>query len=179
MGSVLGRVVATGTRTPRGPDTFHRIAVARGCLTEGAAIEVELPRNLTCAGCDGGGCDACDRSGAITIRGRGDPPDLVPVNLPAGDRDAPFVIRIPEYGGLPAPGSEMPRGHLFLRVEPSSQMDPSVRLVEPRGEMSRVASGVRPASKIPAARRKFVAVGAGVAVAIVIAVTILTLLWRP
>jgi len=179
MTSVLGRVTAVSTRVPRGPDAYHRITVARGCLTEGAAIEVELPRNLTCSACEGGGCDACDRSGAITIRGRADPPDLVPVNLPAGERDKPFIIRIPEYGGLPAPGSGLARGHLMLRIEPSSQMDPSVRVVEPRGEMSRVASGVRPASRIPAARRKFVAVGAGVAVAIVIAVTLLTLLWRP
>ena len=181
MGKVLGRVITGEHGAPRGPDACHRIRVPRGWLTEGATIEVVLPRNLTCARCDGGGCDACDRSGAITVRGRDDPPDLVPVNLPAGERNTPFLIRVPEYGGLPAEGTTMTRGLLLLRVEPSSHVDPGVRLFQSREAMARLESGVRPVDK--AGRKKFVTVRAGLALGLVIAVSVasvlLTLLWRP
>jgi len=183
MGKVLGRVITGEHGAPRAPDACHRVRVPRGWLTEGATIEVVLPRNLTCARCEGGGCDACDRSGAITVRGRADPPDLVPVNLPAGERNTPFVIRIPDHGGLPAEGSTLARGHLLLRVEPSSQVDPSVRLFQSREAMARLESGVRPVDK--AGRGKLVTVRPGVALGIVIAVvvvvaaTLLTVLWRP
>lgn len=90
-------------------------------------IELELPRNLVCATCDGGGCDSCERSGAVTLRGRGEPADLLRVTLP-GEQSEAFVIRLPERGGLPPLGSGLPRGHLLLRVEPSAQADASVSL---------------------------------------------------
>ena len=90
-------------------------------------VELELPRNLVCATCDGGGCDSCERSGAVTLRGRGEPADLLRVTLP-GEQSEAFVIRLPERGGLPPLGSGLPRGHLLLRVEPSAQADASVAL---------------------------------------------------
>ncbi len=127
MPEVLGRVV-TDLGSPRGPDALHRVRVESAWVERGVTIEVELPRNLTCAACDGGGCDTCERSGAITVRGRQDPVDLVEVALPAGQMDVPFVIRIPEHGGLPPAGSDLPRGHLLLRVEPSTESDPTVAL---------------------------------------------------
>src|SRR5688500_4767935 len=107
MGQVLGRVTGGGTNTPRGPDVSHRIRVPGAWLGEGVLIEVELPRHLRCAACDGGGCDTCERSGALTVRGRGEPAEIVEVRLPQRGPDSatdsrPLVIRIPEFGGLPA-----------------------------------------------------------------------------
>jgi hypothetical protein len=99
--------------------------VPREWLEQGAVIEFELPRHLTCRACEGGGCDICDRSGAVTLRGRGEPPDLVEVTLPPRPHDESFMIRIPARGGLAKPESGLPRGQLFLRVEPSDTSDPS------------------------------------------------------
>ena len=61
----------------------------------------------------------------MTLRGRGEPPDLVEVTLPARTRDESFVIRIPERGGLAGQQSGLPRGQLFLRIEPAVGSDPS------------------------------------------------------
>jgi hypothetical protein len=127
MAEVLGRVVPGDLERPRGPDANHRVRVPRTWLERGAVVELELPRNLVCAVCDGGGCDACERSGAVTLRGRGEPADLLQVTLP-GAHAEPFVIRLPERGGLPPLGSGLPRGHLLLRVEPSAQADANVSL---------------------------------------------------
>jgi hypothetical protein len=108
-------------------------------------VEFELPRHLTCAACEGGGCDPCERSGAVTLRGRGDPIELVELSLPKGDRDEPFVIRLPERGGMPPAGSDLPRGHLLLRVEPceESQASPTLRRTKP---------SFKPRPKIPSLR---------------------------
>jgi hypothetical protein len=144
---------------PRGPDVLHRIHVERGWLERGAVVEFELPRNVTCAACDGGGCDACDRAGAFSLRGRGEPAELVQVTLPAqpaaeqppssGRRG--LVLRIPEKGGLPPTGSDLPRGLLLLRVIPAQSADPGVtraRRVEPERAaaalVGRGAAGRRP-----------------------------------
>jgi hypothetical protein len=118
---------------PRGPDVLHRVRVLRDWLKSGDAIELELPRNLTCAACHGGGCDSCDRSGAITLRGRHEPPEIVQLTLPGlGDGDSetgadrPLTLRIPEQGGLPVEGSKLPRGLLLLTVVPADTADQGV-----------------------------------------------------
>jgi hypothetical protein len=61
----------------------------------------------------------------VTLRGRGEPPDLVEVTLPARPESDSFVIRIPEHGGLASAESGLPRGQLFLRIEASEGSDPS------------------------------------------------------
>jgi hypothetical protein len=135
MGQVLGRVTGADPKAPRGPDAFHRIHVPRAWLEEGLLIEVELPRHLRCANCDGGGCDTCERSGALTVRERGEPPEIVEVRLPqsAGSLTSAaraMVIRIPEFGGLPRPEQRAPRGNLLLAVDAAPQADASVRLLD-------------------------------------------------
>ncbi|MDC0678575.1 hypothetical protein [Sorangium atrum] len=40
------------------------IAVPAAWARDGADIEVAVPARVTCARCDGGGCDSCARSGA-------------------------------------------------------------------------------------------------------------------
>ncbi len=129
---VLGKVTQA-TDGPRGPDVEHRIQVAREWLEEGASIEFELPRNLSCAVCGGGGCDACDRAGAISTRGRRELPELVQVKLPVRNDEGPpssgprsLVIRVPAHGGLAAEGSDLPRGNLLLRIKVADEADPGI-----------------------------------------------------
>lgn len=121
-GKALARV-ALSTDRPRGPDAQLAVTVPESFFLEGATIEVEVPRNLSCATCSGGGCDACGRSGAVSVRGRNDPMEKVEVTLPkpAGSESAAsapraVVLRIPEHGGLAAAESNLPRGNLLLTV---------------------------------------------------------------
>jgi hypothetical protein len=145
--------------------------VPRDWLERGATIEFELPRHLTCAACDGGGCDACHRSGAVTLRSRNEPSDLVQVSLPQGVRDEAFLIRIPERGGLPLADSILPRGLLFLRVEPTdADASTSVAI------RSRVSEVVPP----PVSSTKPVELTGfprGAALAAVLAISILLIVW--
>ena len=48
---------------------------------EGASIELTVPTRLTCARCDGGGCDGCERSGALRAPADEDRRRVI-VNLP-------------------------------------------------------------------------------------------------
>lgn len=137
MAKVLGRVTGA-IDVPRGPDALYRVHVPGEWLGEGATLELELPRNLTCASCDGGGCDACDRSGAITLRERKAPAEIVRVTLPRPvETGAPpssnkrgLVVRIPERGGSPPGESLLPRGNLLLAVLEGDEPGPGVRRVE-------------------------------------------------
>jgi hypothetical protein len=131
---VLARVTSRAVEGPRGPDVLHRVKVRREWLSVGEVIELELPRNLACAACGGGGCDACGRSGAITLRKRDEPAEVVEITLPARSGDhlpdsRGITLRIPEQGGLPEHGSDLPRGVLLLTVVPSPEPDPSIRLL--------------------------------------------------
>ncbi|MEO7035776.1 MAG: hypothetical protein ABI548_17725 [Polyangiaceae bacterium] len=139
MSEVLARVTTRTLDTPRGPDVLHRIRVPRAWLESGEMVEFELPRNLSCAACDGGGCDLCERSGAITLRGREELPEILHVTLPARQPEVDgatrsVLIRIPEQGGLPPADTEiLPRGLLLLRVEPAEVADPGVSRIAPPG----------------------------------------------
>lgn len=122
---------------PRGPDVIHRIHIAAEWLDEGALIEFELPRNLKCAACEGGGCDACGRSGAVSVRGRKELGEVLQVTLPKRDESSlestasgrTLVIRIPERGGM-ADSPALPRGLLLLSVVPADASDPGVQRIE-------------------------------------------------
>lgn len=132
LGKVTGAV-----DVPRGPDVIHRIRVAAEWLEEGALIEFELPRNMKCAACEGGGCDACERSGAISVRGRKELVEIVRVTLPKqgeGNLESTasgrsIVLRIPERGGF-SDSPELPRGLLLLSVLPADEPDPGVARIK-------------------------------------------------
>ena len=134
---------------------LHRVKVRREWLAVGEVVELELPRNLACAACGGGGCDTCGRSGAITLRQRDEPAEVVEVTLPARKSDdlpdsRGVTLRIPEQGGLPEPGSELPRGVLLLTVVPSPEPDPSIKLL--RGVPSkRPPASIVDSDEMPAA----------------------------
>ena len=121
---------------PRGPDVLHRVRVPASWLDEGATLDIDLPRNLACAKCSGGGCDACGRSGAVTLRGRREPAEIVRVTLPSRGDSAELtksgrgvVLRIPERGGA-AESEALPRGLLMLTVLAAEEPDAGVTRAE-------------------------------------------------
>lgn len=125
----LARVVHDEALTgPRGPDGRHEIVVPGGWLKEGAWIEVPLPRLLNCAACDGGGCDRCDRSGAVTTRPRKSPDEVVEIQLPC---TGPAILRLPRRGGLPSSAEEgLGRGVLLLAVRIGAAPSEGLRKLE-------------------------------------------------
>jgi hypothetical protein len=82
----------------------------------------------------GGGCDRCARSGAITLRGRREPAEIITVPLPKREaeeleREPVVVLRVPDQGGFPEPGLELPRGLLLLSIAAASKTDAGVNRV--------------------------------------------------
>jgi len=132
---VLGKV--TGDHPdPGGPDVLLDIFVERRWLCEGRTIEVDVPRHLICAACAGGGCNVCGQSGAITMRERAEPPEVLRVTLPRHDFESDSVpesqrsisLRIQGRGGLPASGVwPSQRGRLLLRIRISGTVSDCVR----------------------------------------------------
>jgi len=138
---------------------MHRIRIPRAWLTDGAVVEFEVPRNVMCAACEGGGCDKCERAGAFSLRARQEKAEVVRVTLPQRAFDEPpssgpkgFLVRIPEKGGLPPEGSRLPRGLLLLRIEPADKPDAGVRLEGAR-KPEALPEEAAPA-RLPAPRRR-------------------------
>jgi hypothetical protein len=175
LAKVLGKVTTGAHPVQRGPDVTHRVRVPRPWLERGEPIELELPRNLACAACRGGGCDTCGRSGAVTMRGRNEPPEIVQVTLPEwsspeGEPTSSVTLRIPEQGGLPAEGSRLPRGLLLLTVIPDEQPDSGVRRAT--ASLAPPPQTV-PAPPVPIRRSNRLVVAVAVAVVLFVALLIL------
>ncbi len=140
MGEVLGKLKSRSLNETRGPDVLHSIRVPVEWLEQGETIEVDLPRNLACANCEGGGCDQCERAGAVSLRERDAPPETLKVSLPSRSSETvrqPLLLRIPERGGFSRSEQE-PRGLLMLRVNGAPEPDDGIRLVDvatPRREL--------------------------------------------
>jgi hypothetical protein len=158
----LGRVTG-GLDQPRGPDVAHRVRVPSSWLDDGATIELALPRNLACASCEGGGCDACARAGAVTLRGRDEPAEIVRVTLPKRGDSAELtasgrgvVLRIPERGGVSRHDGSV-RGLLMLSVLTGDQADPGLVRIdathasepETETELTRDRGSLRPDAARP------------------------------
>ncbi len=165
MGQVLGKVTKA-VDVERGPDVLHRISVPAGWLSEGATIDVELPRHLSCARCEGGGCDSCQRSGALTLRERDELPGVVSVTLPVSVEAGDIVLRIPEAGGLPPPDCSYGRGLLLLRVSVADA---------PSAGVLRSLEHERPLTISPEERRELIR--RSVLVAVGLTVLFVLLLW--
>ncbi len=122
-----------------GPDALLDIVVDRAWLQEARTIEVDLPRNLGCAACEGAGCNICGQSGAITVRERSEPPEILRLTLPrqeVGPDSNPdscrvILLRIQGRGGLPTslvwPAQ---RGRLLLRIKAFGTLSGCVRAVD-------------------------------------------------
>lgn len=130
MTQALGRVLQKDDlEGPRGPDARHRITVPRAWLAEGRWVELDLPRMLECARCGGGGCDGCERSGAVTTRGRKELPEIVELRLPESTQAV--TVRLPKRGGLPPDSMpDLARGVLLLAIVPGDAASDGVRVVE-------------------------------------------------
>jgi hypothetical protein len=136
MSAIIGKITTTATR-PRGPDVQMSVTVPLSWFLAGATLEIALPRNLTCAACAGGGCDACRRSGAVSLRAKKAAPENVEVTLPkpkdgASEPARAIVMRIPERGGLSLGDDDLPRGNLLLAIRDGDETSPGVtRLAGP------------------------------------------------
>jgi hypothetical protein len=103
---------------PRGPDVACSIEVPQAWFLAGATLQITLPRLLSCARCDGGGCDACERRGAFEQQAAGIPTEVAVV-LPtqSPERYSAVRLRLPALGARAAE-PELPSGHLLLTVVP-------------------------------------------------------------
>ena len=116
------------------------IVVERECLRDAKTIEIDLPRHLCCAACQGAGCDTCAQSGAITVRGRSELAETVRVTLPqqtadssdCADSTRTCTLKVPGYGGLPDPNSSVTtRGRLLLRINANGPISSCIRPILP------------------------------------------------
>jgi hypothetical protein len=79
--ATLGQVLdVAALDASNGPCARVRVGLEPG-WSRGDTLRITVPERLTCARCDGGGCDACQRSGAL--RAPAEPGDrTVRVELP-------------------------------------------------------------------------------------------------
>jgi hypothetical protein len=68
MATPLGSVLEHDDLTA-GPRGRLTVDVLEAWLEAGTVLEIVVPVRLACARCEGGGCDACGKSGAIRING--------------------------------------------------------------------------------------------------------------
>ena len=97
----LGRVLdPTELDRSEGRRGRLEITVPGEWLAGGAEIELVVPKRIPCARCDGGGCESCDRSGALRLA---DEPGrrTLRARLPSGSREA-FALRITNPFGVSA-----------------------------------------------------------------------------
>lgn len=162
MTAILARVT-TPACTRRGADGVLRVEIPREWLGQASSIRIQLPRNLVCAKCGGGGCDTCGLSGAITLRERDAPTEFVVVNLSAlslrsvsqGSKQSPsFIVRVPERAGPPrADVKGSTRGTLLVTVACGRSPSPGVERVDGEScdELCTIAESA-PTTKLPSLR---------------------------
>jgi hypothetical protein len=124
----LGRVLdPSALDACPGPRARLSIEVPASWLAEGAELRVTAPARLVCARCDGGGCDACARAGAL--RSPAEAADrVVRARLPSalgGDPPA-IALRIPDPFG---PEHEI--AQLVLEVRSAARPSACVSRVAP------------------------------------------------
>lgn len=119
--SRLGKLIDRGALdADEGPRARARVTVPAAWADGASLLEVTVPRALECARCDGGGCDACGRSGAL--RGpESDAARVVRLRLPRGLGDG-VALRLARPFGR---GSEITQ--LWLEVRPGDAPGKSVR----------------------------------------------------
>jgi len=109
-------------RSPRGRAA---IVVPTEWLREGARLEVDLPARLRCDHCDGGGCDACGRSGAYKL-----PDDRRPIALTLPRvTDNELALRVTN------PFGDIEPTLLVVRVAAGSEPSSGVRYVGPHHDV--------------------------------------------
>jgi hypothetical protein len=124
-------------RSPRGRAS---IVVPTAWLRDGARLEVDLPAKLRCDLCDGGGCDACERSGAYRL-----PEDRTPIaiTLPRLSDDH-VALRVTNPFGDREPTL------LVVRVAAATEASAGVRYVGPNHDVEpSLVPGMPALPKVP------------------------------
>jgi hypothetical protein len=124
-------------RTPRGRIS---IVVPRAWLRDGARLEVEVPARLRCDLCDGGGCDACARSGGYRAP---EPRIPIAITLPRVSDDH-LALRVTNPFGDGVPDL------LIVHVAGADLASPGVRYVGPNHDVDPVAGPLATIPKVPA-----------------------------
>lgn len=131
MGQILGKITVDEPEGPRGPDLMHRIDVPGAWFEEGAGIEIDMPRRLACARCEGGGCDVCGRAGAFVLRDPDEAPEKLQVTLPRAPENGVVILKIPD-AGAPLEAAALP-GETTASVE-APAVTPAEGTAEPLPE---------------------------------------------
>ena len=133
------------------------ITVPADWLVDGSQLELDAPRRLLCDRCEGGGCDSCDKSGALRAPKQVERRKLR-LSLPARDSDEAVCVRVSK----PFHGSAI--AQLLVRVRPGER-DARVR---------RVAKALAVRGAAPTPLRRWLPLG----VALVALLVILAVLLR-
>lgn len=89
----------------------------------GRRARLQLPKSLVCRGCQGGGCDACGRSGAFRLD-----PDPAAREL---ELDVPTFVKPVVAVRVPRPlGDDAPVKQLLVLIEERAEPDPRLRLID-------------------------------------------------
>lgn len=86
-------------------------------------MEVTVPARLACAHCDGGGCDSCQRTGAV--------------RAPESARDRQLRLRLPRIGHaavgirIVKPFADSPIEQLTVELRRAEHASPQVTLLAP------------------------------------------------
>jgi hypothetical protein len=123
VGKELGRVTdPAALAAVRGPRARLSITVPAAWLDGPLSLEIEAPRLLPCDRCDGGGCDGCERSGALRAPEEASGRRLL-VRLPAEIGEGVMVR-------LAAPFDGSPIEQLLVAVRVAEAPSACVRRVE-------------------------------------------------
>lgn len=117
------------------------VDVPAGWIAGGADLEITSPARLGCARCDGGGCDGCDRSGAL--RAPADPASrVIRASIPpTPGAPAGIALRIPDPFG-----EASPIGQIRLEIHAAAAPSPSVRRLAPPPAPARSPPLITPAT---------------------------------
>jgi hypothetical protein len=100
-----------------------RLAIPAGWARDGAEIQIAVPARVSCARCDGGGCDGCARSGAH--RTPDDPAErTLTVRVPA-EMSACILVRF-----VKPFGEQAPLDQLLVELSAGNAASPGVTRVE-------------------------------------------------
>ncbi len=96
LGNVLARDDMTGQAGPRGR---LNLDVLDTWLEPATVLEIVVPARLACARCDGGGCDGCEKSGAIRVHG-GEQERILRITLSESARAIRLIEPLGQDAGL-------------------------------------------------------------------------------
>lgn len=106
-------------------------------LREGARLDVAVPAKLRCDLCDGGGCDACERSGAYRVE-----ETTVAVTLPRVTDDV-LALRVTN------PFADREPTMLVVRIAAGNEASTGVTYVGPNHDVEPRIGNLPPLPKVP------------------------------